>query len=194
MEGLATPDGKPVEIGPAGDADREFAKAMAAPSDVLEPPDREPRKPRGRPRKPETAKAPVKPPESPSKGKAAPVKDDYTAEAQTVVSSAWTVMAMLPVAQPFAYAVSANSEALIAGLAQGAKHNETIRQIVAGPAENAWAITLAAAVANIGMTAYSIGRDPELSAKAREATVMQLKKLAGSQAEELKDADGDTPS
>lgn len=165
---------------------------MAEPvADIPAPPDApaEPKRPRGRPRK-DAAKAPVKSPKT-----TLPVKADYTADVQGLVTSVWTVTAMLPPTQPVAYVISANADPLVAALAEGAKHNEFIRSMVDGPAQNAWALQLAAVAANMGLTAVQIMRDPELKAKSAEATREQLKALAGAQADALKDEEpSDNPA
>jgi hypothetical protein len=182
-EGLVLPNGKLSDVKQSveGAADASFAAAMAQPvQDVQEPPDRQERsEPPRRQRKPREQKAPSPPS---SRGKSAgPVKDDYTADAAKLVQATWMVMASVGPTQPYALPVAGNADAWTAGLADGAKHNSTIRRIVDGTGESSWMLTLAAAGLSTSMQMYQIMKDPELRREAGETTKKQLREIMKAQ-------------
>jgi hypothetical protein len=183
---LTTPDGtvmQPAATTPDTGAfaslqDRMRTEATGdAPADIPAPPKRTadpaaaqtPR--RGRPPKTErarttaTAKAPV----------AQAVADvDYTAGAASLVANVWLGAALIPFTQPYAAVLSANSDSLAAALAEGAKHNETIRGWVQGGGESAWKLQLAGVAMAMGMQCLQLARDPEQREQARAVTKAQL--------------------
>jgi len=185
MPVLETPDGKPVAVTPvdAEAVNAQFDRAMNDDGpDTQAPPKRQPRgdsppdgaaKPRrGRPPKEEKARATGKP--------AAPVKDDYTADAQQAVGKVWAVMACLPPTQAYALVVEGNSDALAAALAEGAKHNETVRRFVA-QGGNSWMLQLAGVGLTMGMQTYQLMRDPQLRREAAATTREHLKAAMAAQ-------------
>src|ERR1700728_4728093 len=100
MEGLMTPDGKPIPVTPAR-SEAEFAAALAKPAaDIPSPPDapsKEQRETRRAARAPRASKAAQGPKES---VKAAPeaikTPSQYQADAEGLVTSVWMVTAALP--------------------------------------------------------------------------------------------------
>ncbi len=182
MPVLETPDGKPVAVTPvdAEAVNREFDRVMnddgpdeQAPPRRQKPAGEDAAKPRrGRPPKEEKARATDKP--------AAPVKDDYTADAQQAVGKVWAVMACLPPTQAYALVVEGNSDALAAALAEGAKHNETVRRFVA-QGGNSWMLQLAGVGLTMGMQTYQLMRDPQLRREAAATTREHLKAAMAAQ-------------
>jgi hypothetical protein len=192
-EGLTTADGKPVDLAAA---QTQFAKAMAAPPpdpDIPAPPKREvPQLPADDGQDHQGDKPKPKPKPKPRVKTAAPVKADYTAEAQEFVGNAWLLAAVIPYTSPYAIVISGSRDALVPALAEGAKHSETIRQWVAGTSEHAWKAHLALAAAQMSMQAWQIYRDPELRKQASEQTRRELAEMLGTVSEDS--ADGGTPS
>lgn len=175
-EGLQLPDGQDVPSTPASEGEATFAAAMAAVTeDIPAPPPApaEPKKPRGRPRKDQRASGDKPAPKAQPKA-AKPVKADYTEEANSLVTSVWTMAASIPPTQPYAFALSQSADALIPALAEGARHNAFIRNIVDGGSGNMWQLQLAAAGMQLGMTALAIARDPQMKEQARQATQAQI--------------------
>lgn len=181
MPELETPEGKRVDTAPLDHAaiNAKFGAAMNDTGpDEQAPPPRQPRaaappaeapaKRRGRPPKEERARTIAQAP-------AAVIKDDYTEDAANLVGSVWTVAATIPYTQPYALVIDGNSDALTASLAEGAKHNATIRGWVAA-GQSSWMLGLASVGLTMGMQAYSIARDPEMRAQAAEATRDSLRK------------------
>lgn len=194
-EGLVLPGGKPADVKPTPEmaADASFAAAMAAPvQDVPAPPDREAReaKPRAqrKPRQPRGQKA--APPVTPA---AEELKSDYTEDAQSLVGSVWTLTASIDLTAPYALPLASNSDAWVSGLAEGAKHNATIRKIVSGTGGNAWMLTLAAAGMATTMQAMAIMRDPKLRADARAATRAQLRAAMKAQGIDMPEENQEAP-
>ena len=174
-EGLVLPNGRMADVKttPEMAADASFAAAMAQPvQDVPAPPDRDQeRKPRQvRQRKPRETK--TAPPVTPSADEA---KSDYTEDAQALVGSVWTLTASIDLTSPYALPLAANSDAWVSGLAEGAKHNATIRKMVCGTGGNAWMLTLAAAGMATSMQMLAIMRDPKMRDEARKHTKEQLR-------------------
>jgi hypothetical protein len=128
---------------------------------------------RGRPRKDPAAK-----PRTTVTAKAAPAAPaadvDYTKGAQSLVSNVWLGLAMLPPTQAYAAVLSSGSDGMAAALAEGAKHNDTIRSWVDGGTDSMWKLQLAGAVVTMGVQCFHVARDPELRAKAQAATRKQL--------------------
>jgi len=113
-----------------------------------------------------------------------PVKTDYTEDAQQLVGGLWTVAAAVPMTQPYALVVDANSDALVSALAAGAKQNSTLRRFVAS-GENTWMLQLASVGMSMGMQAFQIARDPQLRAGAAETTRAKLRQMLSAQGIEL---------
>lgn len=183
MPNLKTPDGAPVAV----DEDAVNAKFDRAMNDDVPdtdaPPKRAPKppadedKPRTRrTRQPKAEKARTT-------KQAPPVKDSYAEELTTVVSTAWLVSASIPVTQPYAAVLHANSDALVAALDQAAKSNDTIRRYVASGAQASWQLSLAGVVANMGLQAWSIWKDPNARAQAAETTRNQLQAFVEQQSQ-----------
>lgn len=178
MPELTTPAGKPVDAA-APDAaaiNADFTAAMNdSGPDEQAPPRRQPRqapaedtgKPkRGRPPKDEKSRTTDK--------TAAVVKDDYTEDAQNFVGTVWTVAASIPVTQPYALVVESNSDGLVLALAEGAKHNATIRSWVS-TGQSSWMLGLASVGLSMGMQTWQLMSDPELRAEAAQTTREHLK-------------------
>jgi hypothetical protein len=171
MPSLKTEGGKPVAVDEDA-VNAAFDAAMNADdSEVKDAPPKREEKPAGeaapKPRRTRTPKAEKS--RTTSKP-AAPVKDSYAEELTTIVSTAWLVSASVPVTQPYALVLHSNSDALVAALDQAAKSNDTIRRYVAGGAQASWQLSLAGVVANMGMQAWSLYKNPEARALAAEAT------------------------
>jgi hypothetical protein len=155
-------------------ADSPAAPPKRAEADPAGPPRRSrPRKdPGAKPRTTVTAKA----------APAAPAADvDYTKGAQSLVGNVWLGLAMLPPTQPYAAVLSAGSDGLAAALAEGAKHNDTIRSWVDGGTDSMWKLQLAGAVVTMGVQCFHVARDPKLRAEAQAATREQLGKALAAQ-------------
>ena len=175
---LETADGKPVDVTPVDaeavnarfdaamndDGPDEQAPPKRTPRTVAEPEQAKPR--RGRPPKDEKARTADKP--------AAEVKDDYTEDAQHLVGAVWTVTATIPFTQPYALVIEGNSDALSSALAEGAKHNTTIRAWVSS-GQSSWMLGLASVGLTMGMQAFQLMKDPELRKEAAETTRAHLK-------------------
>lgn len=178
MPTLETVDGKPVDVTTPGadEINARFDSSMNDDGpDEQAPPKRQPKpaaetetpKPRrGRPPKEEKSRTTDK--------AAEPVKDDYTADAQSSVATLWTVAASIPVTQAYALVIEGNSDTLVSALAEGAKHNATIRKFVSSGG-NTWALQLASVTATMGIQAYQLMRDPELRKEAAATTREHLK-------------------
>ncbi len=186
MPVLETPGGAPVEVTPAGDAavNARFRAAMDSDGpDEQAPPKKAPRtapdagdtpKPRrGRPPKAEQSRTTEK--------TAAPVKDDYTADAQQLVGAVWTVAASLPPTQAYALVIEGNSDALVSALAEGAKHNSSIRSFVAA-GESSWILGLASVSVGMTLQMYQLMRDPALREQAAATTREHLQAAMGAKA------------
>ena len=177
--------GKPVDVTPADEAaiKAQFSASLNDDGpDEQATPKRQPKaenaeeKPRARTSKADKAR---------TTDKAAPVvKDDYTEDAGNFVGSVWTVAALFPASQPYALIVDANSDALAGALADGAKHNSTIRAFV-DSGKSSWILALAGVGLNMGMQAYAMARDPELQAHARATTMASLKERLGAKGIEV---------
>lgn len=181
MPTLEDTSGRPVDVTPVDVADinAKFRSAMDDPGpDEKAPPKRAPKPaaedaPRTtRTRQPKAEKART------ADKSAVPVKDDYTDDAQKFVGTVWTVAASLPPTQPYALVVEANSDALSSALAEGAKHNSTIRAFVQS-GESSWILGLASVGLSMGMQTYQLMRNPELRAQAAATTREHLKAAMG---------------
>lgn len=181
MPELETTDGKPVDTAALDPAaiNAKFGAAMNDTGpDEQAPPPRQPRaaapaaeapaKRRGRPPKEDRARTVAQAP-------AAAIKDDYAEDAGNLVGSVWTVAASIPYTQPYALVIEANSDALAASLAEGAKYNATIRGWVSA-GQSSWMLGLASVTLTMTMQAWSLARDPEMRDEAAEATRASLKK------------------
>jgi hypothetical protein len=190
---LETADGKPVEI----DADAVNAQFQAAKDDdgpdEQAPPKRQPKpaaeadKPaprRGRPPKDERARTADK--------AAAPAKDDYTPDAQQFVGAVWTVAASISVTAPYALIVENSSDALVSSLAEGARHNSTIRAFVSS-GESSWMLGLASVGIGMGLQAYQLMKDPGLRAQAAATTREHLKAAIGAKGLQVQES-ADVPA
>lgn len=178
MPTLETTAGKAVEVGPDGaeEINARFRETMDGDGpDEMAPPKREPDKPaaekprRGRPRAEDKSRTTKTAP---------PVKDDYTEDMTGLVGAAWTVAASISYTQPYALILETNADALVGALAEGAKHNATIRSF-ASSGKTSWMLTLAGVGMNMGMQAYQMARDPELQERARAVTIEHLKAAIG---------------
>jgi hypothetical protein len=180
MPTLETADGKPVDVTPV-DPEKVTADFRAAMDgkgpDEQAPPKRQPKpadedapKPR-RGRQPKGDQARVT-------DKAEPVKSDYTEDAQNFVGAVWTVTASLPPTQPYALVVESNADALVSALAEGAKHNTTIRAFV-NSGQSSWILGLASVGLSMSMQTYTLMKDPELRKQAAETTRQHLKEAMG---------------
>jgi hypothetical protein len=179
MPTLETPAGKPIDVTPAvaDQINRDFNAAMNddGPQESAPPrrrPDpagdaESPKRRRGRPPKSEQART--------APAAAAPVKDDYTADAQSSVGTVWAVTAGISFTQPYALVIEANSDQLVAALAEGAKHNATIRRFVSSGGSSGWVLSLASVSLTMGVQAMELMRDPELRAEAAATTREHLK-------------------
>lgn len=178
MPTLETADGKPVVVDPA-EVNARFQAAMDGDSGPAEqaPPKRTPRAP-AEDSKPRTRTAAKAEKSRTADKSAAPVKDDYTGDAQNFVGGIWTVMASVSVTQPYALVVENSSDALVSSLAEGAKHNATIRSWVSA-GESSWMLGLAAVTVGMGMQAYQLMKDPELRKQAAEVTREHLREAMG---------------
>ena len=176
-ESIQTPDGTPVDLDAA---EREFARAMAAPpaDDLAAPPKRDPAAAADPEKSGKSTRTKAAP--KPRVKKATPVKSDYTEDAQTVVSSVWTVTAAIPPTQAFAYVINANANNLTAALAEGAKHSETIRNALTGGGEHAWKAQLGIVAVSMAMQTMQLLKDPELRQQAAEHTRAQLQEIVKS--------------
>jgi hypothetical protein len=181
MPTLETPDGRPVDVTPIDpdEVNRKFTAAMHdSGADDQAPPRREqrpaaedaPKPRRGRPPREDKPRATDKP--------STPVKDDYTGDAQNFVGGLWTVMASVSVTQPYALIVENSSDGLVSSLAEGAKHNATIRAFVSS-GESSWMLGLASVSIGMGMQAYQLMKDPQLRADAAEVTRKHLREAMG---------------
>jgi hypothetical protein len=153
---------------------------MAAPpaDDLAAPPKRDPAA-AADPEKPgKTTRTKAAP--KPRVKKSAPIKADYTSDAQTLVATTWTVTAALPPTQAFAYVLNTNADQLTAALAEGAKHSETLRNFVAGTGENSWKVQLAVVGLNMGLQTLQLMKDPDLRQRAAEQTRAQMQELVKS--------------
>lgn len=99
---------------------------------------------------------------------------DYGPAAQALIGNVWLGAAMIPVTQPYAAVLSASSDGVAGALAEGAKHNETIRGWLTSGTESTWKLQLAGVAVTMGMQCWQIARDPELRDQAREVTRAQL--------------------
>ena len=77
--------------------------------------------------------------------------------------------------------VYTNSDALAKSLAEGAKHNATIRAFVAS-GESTWIIGLASVGLSMGLQTVQLVKDPKLRAEAAAKTREQLKEAIGAKA------------
>lgn len=186
MPTVETADGTPVDVTEQADSiNAQFSAAMNDDGpDEQAPPKRQPRSSaaaeaagsverprRGRPPKSEQARVKDSP----------PPKDDYTEDARSAVGTVWTVAASIPVTQPYALVVYTNSDALAKSLAEGAKHNATIRAFVAS-GESTWIIGLASVGLSMGLQTVQLVKDPKLRAEAAAKTREQLKEAIGAKA------------
>ena len=190
MPTLETTDGKPVEID-ADEVNAKFRAAMdgdAGPAEQA-PPKRQPRPP-AEDAKPRTRTAPKAEKSRTADKAAAPVKDDYTEDAQNFVGAVWTVAASIPVTQPYALVVENGSDALVKSLAEGAKHNATVRAFVSS-GESSWILGLASVGIGMGLQAFQLMRDPELRAQAAAVTREHLKAAIGAKGLDIREASND---
>lgn len=178
-------DGKPLDVDAGQQA---FARAMSAPpvDDLAAPPRRstivneQVTADSGTSKKIDAEGPDSKTVESKSKTTRAkprtvtPVKRDYTSDAQQVVTAAWTVAAALPPTQAVAYVLNTNADPLVAALAEGARHNETIRNALTGTSEHGWKLSLAVCALNMGLQTLQVMRDPKLREQAAEHTREQI--------------------
>lgn len=180
MPTLEDTSGRPVDVTPVDVADinAKFRSAMDDPGpDEQAPPKRAPKTPAvddaprtRRTRQPKEEKART--------AAAVPVKDDYTSGAQSFVGAVWTVTASLPPTQAYALVVESNSDALVSALAEGAKHNTTIRAFV-NSGQSSWILGLASVGLSMGMQTYQLMRDPKLREQAAATTRAHLKEAMG---------------
>lgn len=198
MPELTTTDGKPVdvtELDPAA-INAKFGAAMNddGPDEQAPPPRRArpaaeaaaaeaPAKRRGRPPKEDRARTVAQAPA---------VKDDYTDDARDLVGSVWTVAASIPYTQPYALVIEGNSDGLALALAEGAKHNTTIRSWVSA-GQSSWMLALGSVGLTMGLQAYQLMRDPGMREKAAEATRASLRKAMAAKGITLPDAAPDVP-
>lgn len=191
-EGLQAVDGTPIDV---QSVEREFAQVMASDDTGTPAPPKvdpaekaarakEPPKRRGRPPKDEQARTSSKP-------AAEVVKADYTEDAQAAVSTVFTVAAVLPPTQPLAYVILQSSEALAKSLAEGAKHNATVRRLVSGGSDAGWKLQLAACGIQMAMATAQVYRDPQLREKASGVVQATLSKMLP---EPEETGNGDSPS
>lgn len=183
MPTLETPDGRPVDVTRVDpdEVNRQFQAVMNDDgTDEHAPPRRQPAPPE-QGAKPKRARADrsrtTGKPGEPAKP-AQPVKDDYTEDAGKFVGGIWVVAASIPLTQPYAVVIDSNSDPLVKSLAEGAKHNETIRAFVTS-GESSWILGLASITMTMGMQAFAIMRDPQLRAECAEATRKSLKEAMG---------------
>lgn len=205
MEGLATEDGKVIDL---DQAEAEFHRAMAAPEpdepQAAAPPKRAadpeapygrkvdgtPKKaPGGRPARPRVTESKPVTAEKPGKGK--PVEADYTQPLAEFTSALWMILAAAPVsAEGLRVKVRAQAKILRdcqPGLCKGvnlmAQHNGTIRRgVEALTMGNAgWVLPAVMAVAPFAVQSAQIWRtDPaELVSLAAEIEAEWAEQLAG---------------
>lgn len=156
---------------------RSASRPASPPADETEAPKRS----RGRPRKDpaEKSRTTDKPAE--------PVKDDYTEDAQSTIGGLWVVAASISFTQPYALVLDANSDALVSALAEGAKHNSTVRRFI-GAGGNTWMLQLASVGLSIGVQSIQLMGDAELREKARTATKAKLKGMMKEQGIDVPEA------
>jgi hypothetical protein len=177
MPTLETTDGTPVDVTPT-DTEAVNAKFRAA-MDSDGPAEQAPPK-RRRAAAPEDGDAPkprrTRQPkaEQARTAEATPVKDDYTKDAQSFVGNVWAVSAAIPITQPYALVVEANSDGLASALAEGAKHNSTIRAFVHS-GESSWILSLAGVGLTMATQTLQLMKDPELRAQSAATTREHLK-------------------
>ena len=104
------------------------------------------------------------------------------------MGAVWTVTASLPPTQPYALVVETNADALAGALAEGAKHNATIRAFVSS-GESSWLLGLAGVGLTMGMQAFQIMKDPELRGQCAATTREHLKAAMGAKGIEVQEPD-----
>ena len=195
---VTTAAGKPVDVGPIDpdEVNRKFDAAMADDTtDELTPQRRAPRAAASEAEKPKRRYTRKSKEEKSRTVDAAPkvdVKTDYTADAQQLIGGVWTVAASISVTQPYALILEANSDALVTALAEGAKHNASIRAFVS-TGEYSWMIGLASATISMGLQAWQMMKDPELRAQAAAVTREHLKEANGAKSIQVQDT-ADVPA
>src|SRR5215469_16190602 len=112
---------------------------------------------------------------------------DYSAGAIALVQNVWLGTALIPVTQPYAAVLAGQSDGLATALAEGAKHNETIRGWVSSDNAGMWKLQLAGIAVSMGMTCLQVARDPELRAELRAVTQTQLRVTLKAQGIEIPD-------
>jgi hypothetical protein len=176
-EGLQDVSGKPLDLTPAEQTERDFASAMSAPvvepTSITPPPDHGKTMPAERPKRGRPPKA--KDGAKPQAKVAEVIKDSYTDDAAKLVGSIWAVAASVPPTQAYALVLHNAADGLAAALAEGAKVNPTIRRAVAGGGNVGWQLQLAGVAVTMGMQAMQLMKDPALRAQCAEQTRAQLK-------------------
>lgn len=168
---------------PGADRKAPPKRDQAAAATGSAPADAKPR--RGRPKGEAKARTEAKVAEA--------IKDDYTPDAASAVGDLWLMAAVIPFTQPYALVIEANSDPLVAALAEGAKHNATIRRLV-GSGGNTWAVSLAGVALTMGVQALQIARDPAVRAEATAATRESLKAVLKAKGFDVGDQDQAAPA
>jgi hypothetical protein len=109
---------------------------------------------------------------------------DYSDGAKSLVQSVWLGTAVIPFTQPYAAVLYGSADGLADALAEGAKHNETIRGWVS-KSDDLWQLKLAGVAIGMGVQCFQVARDPKLREQARAATQKQLKETLKAQGIEI---------
>jgi hypothetical protein len=192
---VTTAAGKPVDVGPIDpdEVNRKFDAAMADDTtDELTPQRRAAASEAEKPKRRYTRKPKEEKSRTVDAAPKVDVKTDYTADAQQVVGGVWTVAASISVTQPYALILETNADALVSALAEGAKHNASIRAFVS-TGESSWMLGLASVTIGMGLQAWQMMKDPELRAQAAAVTREHLKEAIGAKSIQVQDT-ADVPA
>jgi hypothetical protein len=171
-EGLATPDGKAVEVAidppvdvppPPRMTDADKAEVAARSAET---------KRRGRPPKSDRARV-----EAPKPASEELPQKDYTEALDGALTGVWLATAGLPFTTPYAAVLNANKAGLVGALNAGANQNAKVRANVerfTGGGAGLWQLQLAVVGAQMGMQTMQLMKDKELREQAAAATRKQL--------------------
>lgn len=216
MPELVTPDGRPVEAGPAAavtaapadpaEVNREFSRAMATddPSGPQAPPRRtsspsdsdSQKRRRGRPAKDEHSRTESEPKPSQKSDK------DYTEQVAGLTTMGWAALAATPYTSAYATVIEANEQSLVAAGNAACQNNQQIRETVerwSAGGGGVWVLQLAAVGTNMAVQTLQILKDPELRAASRKHTEGKFREFLKAQGvvlpgEEPEQAAADVPA
>jgi hypothetical protein len=80
--------------------------------------------------------------------------------------------------------IDANADELVSALAEGAKHNSTVRSFVSSGG-NTWMLQLANVGISMGVQAFQLAKDKELRAEAAKVTKKKLREALKAQGIEI---------